>query len=281
MLACDAGAVMPRTTRLARPPVPPPPVEAVPPPVEVLAVRAHRLGCLGKCPSFEVLLDADGRVEWRGHAFVEEVGVVTASVDAAQAKDVLAAFGAVDPDALPKDGDAECDGFDRGSSLRVVLETASGRVEFYANANCWKPAATRPLVDADHQLLRLVDAEPWIGHAAGCSVYHGQPWRYPNTENPADIASYVTDAMRTNPRARVRLHAHGSLEHPTAGRASADALIGELAQLGAETQRIEVHDHGTDLAERAAREGDAPVAAFIYVDMVDLDCALDPRGVRP
>jgi hypothetical protein len=58
-------------------------------------------------------------------------------------------------------------------------------------------------------------------------------------------------------------------------------LVAELARLGADTRRIEIHDHGTDLAERAAHEDNVGLEEFVYLDMVDIDCVLDPRhGVK-
>lgn len=45
-----------------------------------LRVKLERTGCFGNCPSYSVVIDGTGRVDWIGHANVKEMGRQQASV---------------------------------------------------------------------------------------------------------------------------------------------------------------------------------------------------------
>lgn len=55
-------------------------------------VEMSRTGCLGTCPSYTVRVSANGDVLWTGQQYVKSKGTKHASMDLAQARDLIAKF---------------------------------------------------------------------------------------------------------------------------------------------------------------------------------------------
>ncbi len=81
------------------------------------SVTLSRSGCYGTCPSYEVTLYADGRVEWQGHSFVAAAGERKYQVPEAEARRLIESFQSAEVQGL-------CGDYSRG-----VTDSASALVE--------------------------------------------------------------------------------------------------------------------------------------------------------
>lgn len=105
---------------------------------EVLAgdsVTLFRGRCFGVCPSYEVTLYGDGRVVWKGIAFVEAPGERPYRIDAVEAKKVLRRF--LSPEALQLCGQY-VRGVSDNSSTRTAI-TGSGKQKIISDYGSASP----------------------------------------------------------------------------------------------------------------------------------------------
>src|SRR5690348_16540886 len=54
-----------------------------------IGIMLDRTTCFGSCPAYVVTVHGDGRVDWRGNSFVEQVGDRFAQVDPLAARLIL------------------------------------------------------------------------------------------------------------------------------------------------------------------------------------------------
>jgi hypothetical protein len=88
--ACGREPVAPVATETAAP-------YAIP---SDLLITLERTWCLGTCPIYEVSIDAQGRVAWRGQDYVDLPGEQSAQIPLDRVRELLARFEAIDFDAL-------------------------------------------------------------------------------------------------------------------------------------------------------------------------------------
>lgn len=137
------------------------PTEAETPLRPGVLASLRRTACYGWCPSYELTIYEDGRVEYDGRDYVKTKGKVSSKVDAAKLEAVREAFRSAQFFSLGNyKYDPKKDPTDGPSAVLYYAEAGRAKVVDHYGGSGRAPASVGTLEDAIDSLL---DVEQWIG----------------------------------------------------------------------------------------------------------------------
>lgn len=121
----------------------------------------RRTACYGWCPSYELTIYEDGRVEYDGRDYVKTKGKVTSKVDAAKLEAVREAFRSAQFFSLGNyKYDSTKDPTDGPSAVLYYAEAGRAKIVDHYGGSGRAPATVATLEDAIDSLLGV---EQWVG----------------------------------------------------------------------------------------------------------------------
>lgn len=248
------------------------------------SITFESTACLGTCPMYQVTLMANGTIVWKGEMFVETVGFARARAPAAEVKAMLDRLAAVDLDAIPTTygRDAGCRELwtDHPSTV-LTFSWAQGSTTVTDYSGCYGHAALEALRPIEAEFEALVDTKRWIGRYPQCLAYPGrEAWSFPTrpgAREPWPIAELL-ERLGHDGSGRLRVHAHASRrDEAGASLKRAQRFMKRFVAEGGDAGRVELLDHGTELAERAPDAEDIWADEGLHFELVSEDCL---RGAK-
>lgn len=253
-----------------------------PGPVRRISMRGT--ACFGTCPMYEVSLDDEGTITWDGEMFVQTVGRARAQGPAGEVAAFFERLRQIDLDAIPTEygRDADCGELwtDHPSTI-IVVYRADRSTKITDYHGCRGNAALDALRPLEGEFERLVGVERWIGRHPKCVAYPaGGAWYFltnPQGVGPSPLPDIVSTLAR-DPSSRLLIHAHASRRDAEgASRGRGERMLTWFIGQGIDSSRVELQDHGTDLADADAEADDVWTDEGLNFEMVSEDCL---RGDR-
>ena len=122
----------------------------------------QRSRCHGRCPSYEVSVDGDGRVRFNGVAFVRHIGAATDTVGLGVVDQLVTAFDeAGHPRIAQGSGVVRCDMFDLpGVVTAIRIGEVFGRVFHFEG--CGDSSEQEALSRLAAEIDRLLGTQQWV-----------------------------------------------------------------------------------------------------------------------
>ncbi len=241
-----------------------------------VTVRTH--GCLGTCPLYEVTLNAEGTVKWKGDRFVETVGLATEHVDPDDAAALFEKLRSGGLRRLPRSLNCKQEVSDAPWTIVTIsLDGETTRIPDYHG--CFGDPRLPLLRRFERRFAKLVDTRRWVGEFRDCIDFGPKPgsgW----TE--WDVLLAMPDIRKRDPSVTLRIHAHASKrEPPGSSLVRAKAFLADYVYLaGGDPEHVEILDHAAALAELPPDSKFIGAEEQLQFDVVSQDCLSRHRRRR-